>query len=215
MTVGPVRLAVVGANDIVSRGVAALVAEFPGRVRLVPYPPDPEGADPDVVLYDVVHLHTGDGHDFDLLVKETSAAVLVLAREPRPDLTACALARGADAWVSLEASSDELLQAVESAAAGGPDEVSAVPAPRSAMRLPSGVNLSARELEMLVCISEDLRNSEIAERFYLSVNSVKTYIRSAYRKIGVNNRAQAVLWCVQHGIPQQHPRDARADMGRP
>jgi DNA-binding CsgD family transcriptional regulator len=44
---------------------------------------------------------------------------------------------------------------------------------------------------------------EIAERCFLSVNSVKTYIRSAYRKIGVNNRSQAVLWFVQHGLPQQ------------
>jgi two-component system, NarL family, response regulator LiaR len=32
------------------------------------------------------------------------------------------------------------------------------------------------------------------------VNSVKTYIRSAYRKMGVNHRAQAVAWGIQHGF---------------
>ena len=38
----------------------------------------------------------------------------------------------------------------------------------------------------------------------VSVNSVKTYIRSAYRKIGVTTRPQAVSWCVRHGFPLPH-----------
>ena len=35
---------------------------------------------------------------------------------------------------------------------------------------------------------------------FLSINSVKTYIRSAYRKIGVTPRSQAVLWGVENGF---------------
>ncbi|GAA2145471.1 hypothetical protein GCM10009844_20210 [Nocardioides koreensis] len=203
MSVSPVRLTVIGANGIVARGVAALAAEFPDRLRMVPYPWPPAAQDPDVVLYDAVGLHTGDGHDLDLLVSETAAAVLVLAREARPDLTGCALARGADGWVSLEADDDELLAAIESAAAGSLEPESGTPdAADSGLRLPEGVSLSSREAEMLGYIAQDLRNTEIAERCFLSVNSVKTYIRSAYRKIEVNNRAQAVLWWVQHGAPQ-------------
>ena len=34
----------------------------------------------------------------------------------------------------------------------------------------------------------------------MSVNTVKTYIRTAYRKMGVNTRARAVLWGVDHGF---------------
>ena len=204
MSVSPVRLAVIGANGIVARGVAALAAEFPDRLRLVPYPCAPAGLDPDVVLYDAVGLHTGDGHDLDLLVRETSAAVVVLARAARPDLTACALARGADGWVSLEADDHEIVGAIESAAAGSLEpENGEAPPFDSALRLPEGVHLSAREAEMLGYIAQDLRNSEIAERCFLSVNSVKTYIRGAYRKIGVSNRSQAVLWWVQHGLPPE------------
>ncbi len=204
MSVSPVRLAVIGANGIVARGVAALAAEFPDRLRLVPYPDAPAGQDPDVVLYDAVALHTGDGQELDLLVRETSAAILVLARAARADLTGCALAREADGWVSLEADDDEMIAAIESAAAGSLEpENGHAPLVDSGLRLPEGVSLSAREVEMLGYIAQDLRNIEIAERCYLSVNSVKTYIRSAYRKIRVSNRAQAVLWLVQHGLPQQ------------
>jgi DNA-binding NarL/FixJ family response regulator len=43
-------------------------------------------------------------------------------------------------------------------------------------------------------------SQEIADRAYLSINSVKTYIRSGYRKIGVQRRTQAVLWGVSHGF---------------
>ncbi|MDP2774124.1 MAG: response regulator transcription factor, partial [Nocardioides sp.] len=60
--------------------------------------------------------------------------------------------------------------------------------------------LSPREAEILALITQGLRNQEIADRAYLSINSVKTYIRSAYRKIGVERRAQAVLWGVKNGF---------------
>ena len=49
-------------------------------------------------------------------------------------------------------------------------------------------------------ITQGLSNQEIAERSYLSINSVKTYIRTAYRKIGVTRRAQAVAWGMRHGF---------------
>ena len=208
MSVSPVRLAVIGANGIVTRGVAALAAEFPDRVRLVPYPCPPAGLDPDVVLYDAMRLRSGDGQDLDLLVRDTSAAVVVLGRDARPDLTGCALALGADAWVSLEAADEEHRRRdrVRSRRDSSSRENGDAPPVDAVLRLPDGDQLSAREAEMLSYIAQDLRNTEIAERCFLSVNSVKTYIRSAYRKIGVSNRTQAVLWLVQHGPSPQAER---------
>ena len=41
---------------------------------------------------------------------------------------------------------------------------------------------------------------------YLSINTVKTYIRSAYRKIGVTGRSHAILWGVDHGFQPDHHR---------
>ena len=67
--------------------------------------------------------------------------------------------------------------------------------------------LSARESEIIALITKGLTNQEIAERAYVSINSVKSYIRSAYRKIGVTRRAQAVAWAMQNGFePDRAPR---------
>jgi two-component system, NarL family, response regulator LiaR len=60
--------------------------------------------------------------------------------------------------------------------------------------------LTVRESEVVAHITLGLSNKEIASRAYLSINSVKSYIRSAYRKMGVTTRSQAVLWAVHHGF---------------
>ncbi|MGA8257827.1 MAG: LuxR C-terminal-related transcriptional regulator [Nocardioides sp.] len=72
--------------------------------------------------------------------------------------------------------------------------------------------LTLRESQVLAFITEGLTNLEIAEATYLSINSVKTYIRTAYRKIGVNRRAQAVAWGMTHGYaPSDRPTDRPTD----
>jgi DNA-binding CsgD family transcriptional regulator len=60
--------------------------------------------------------------------------------------------------------------------------------------------LSAREAEVVALITQGLGNAEIASRTYTTINTVKTYIRSAYRKIGVDSRTRAVLWGIDHGF---------------
>ena len=60
--------------------------------------------------------------------------------------------------------------------------------------------LSSREAEVLALIVQGEPNQDIADALFLSINSVKTYIRSAYRKVGVINRAQAVAWGIEQGF---------------
>ena len=60
--------------------------------------------------------------------------------------------------------------------------------------------LTAREAEVLSLITMGLSNAEIAHQLVLSVNSVKSYIRSCYRKIYAESRSHAVLWGVAHGL---------------
>lgn len=55
-------------------------------------------------------------------------------------------------------------------------------------------HLSPREVQILELVCSGLTNAEIATRLFLSINSVKTYIRTLYRKIGVTRRAQCVAW---------------------
>lgn len=58
------------------------------------------------------------------------------------------------------------------------------------------VALTHREREIVSLIARGYSNQEIAAELYLSINSVKTYIRSAYRRIGVERRTQAVVWAL-------------------
>ena len=68
--------------------------------------------------------------------------------------------------------------------------------------------LTERESEILALITQGKSNAEVAATTYLSINSIKSYIRSTYRKLGVKSRTQAVLWGVEHGFkPDQHRID--------
>jgi DNA-binding NarL/FixJ family response regulator len=62
------------------------------------------------------------------------------------------------------------------------------------------VGLSPREAEVIALIAQGLRNQEIADRVYLSINSIKTYVRSAYRKMGVRSRSEAIIWALDNGF---------------
>lgn len=56
--------------------------------------------------------------------------------------------------------------------------------------------LSRREREVLLLVAASRTNQEIADELFVSVNTIKTYLRTSYRKIGVSRRSQAVLWTV-------------------
>jgi DNA-binding NarL/FixJ family response regulator len=66
--------------------------------------------------------------------------------------------------------------------------------------------LTDRESEILALITQGHSNAEVATLTYLSPNTVKSYIRTIYRKIDVTSRTQAVLWGVRHGFTPDHHR---------
>lgn len=61
-------------------------------------------------------------------------------------------------------------------------------------------NLSPRELEVITLITQGHSNAEIVETLGCGMNTVKSHVRSAYRKVGVVSRSQAVMWGCQHGL---------------
>ncbi|HXH79274.1 helix-turn-helix transcriptional regulator [Nocardioides sp.] len=64
--------------------------------------------------------------------------------------------------------------------------------------------LTRRESEVLGLIVSAASNREVGNLLCLSPNSVKSYIRSIYRKIGVSSRSQAVLWGLEQGFGVEH-----------
>jgi DNA-binding NarL/FixJ family response regulator len=203
MVESPSRVAVVSPLDVVATGLTAMLDQHPDQVRVVDLAAGFGADDPDVILYDAIGLHEGDGTDLEHFVKETSAAVLVVSQDLRPDLASRALARGADGFFSLGVDDEQLLQAVLAATTLDHDARSVVKTGGAGAvehRLGHDVGLTPREIDVLTLITQGFSNQEIAEQSYLSINSVKTYIRSAYRRIGVTSRSQAVVWCLQHGF---------------
>lgn len=203
MSGSPVRVAIVASEDVVATGLEGVLAEDPSRIEVVEFQSLGNLADPDVVLYDVIGLHEGDQATLEHLVKETSAAVIAIARDLRPDLAARALAKGVDGCISMSAPRDQILQLIFAAADGqlaGDVTVDEPGLEQPFERLGLDVGLTARETEVLRLITRGFTNLEIADQLYLSINSVKTYVRSAYRRLEVTSRSQAVAWCIQHGF---------------
>ena len=62
---------------------------------------------------------------------------------------------------------------------------------------------------MLALLCQGLSNQEITERAFLGMNTVKTHMRTHYRKIGVDSRTRAVLWGIDHGFRPDRARHTR------
>jgi LuxR family maltose regulon positive regulatory protein len=67
-----------------------------------------------------------------------------------------------------------------------------IPLPRSVDQAAGSTSPSSRELEILRHLSTGLSNREIATELYISVNTMKTHVRSLYRRLDVSSRSQAV-----------------------
>ena len=201
---------IVTPQDVVARGLRTILEEEIGAdagTDLVVTVESPDGeldgapdGDPDVVLYDAIGLLDGGTTELDHWVKDSSAVVVAVSQDLRPDLASTALARGARAAVSVGASAHDLAEVVTAAVAGNLEEVPAAQEGERFSRLGGGAGLSDREVDVLSLIVCGVSNQTIASTLFLSVNSVKTYIRSTYRKAGVDNRAQAVAWALAHGF---------------
>ena len=75
----------------------------------------------------------------------------------------------------------------------------------------SQVNLTRREIEILTHIAAGLTNKEIADRLFISLNTVKTHVGNIFKKIGVSNRVQAILWVAENFNPEFS--DTRVELG--
>jgi DNA-binding NarL/FixJ family response regulator len=71
--------------------------------------------------------------------------------------------------------------------------------------------LSMREQEVLALIACGMSNAEIGRELFLSVDTVKTYVRRLYGKLGVRNRAQAALHAARHNVMPPETRRGRVE----
>jgi DNA-binding NarL/FixJ family response regulator len=198
----PLRLAIVDDYAVVIAGVASFLAAE--RIDVVETgATSPVVTDVDIVLYDTFGQVEGTGIDLEEFVRDSGAKVVIYSWNLQPQMIREAVAGGARGYLSKVLTGPQVVAALERVMNGeiviitGDNETSV----DSVGDWPGReAGLSPREAEIIALITQGLTNQQIAERVFLSINSVKTYIRSAYRKIGAERRSQAVLWGTQNGF---------------
>jgi DNA-binding NarL/FixJ family response regulator len=159
---------------------------------------------PDVAIID---LRIGDGNGLDLVRAARAArpemGIVVLTMYAGDEQLFAALEAGASAFVSKDAPTDEVIAAARHAFAA-PRSFSAADLAEALQRRgqPSGPQLSPRETEVLTLLAEGLSVAAISKRLFISESTTKSHISSVYEKLGVNNRASAVMAAIRAGLVQ-------------
>lgn len=204
------RVAVVNDYEVVVKGVAAMLQSYRHLVNIVELDAQAPVATPvDIALYDTFAQTQGDASETrDILQNPNVAKVVVYTWNFDEGRARDVVRMGAFGCLSKSLTAKALATALADVHAG---RVVISPAPKRGAELvgdwpgrPEG--LSAREAEVLALITQGLSNQEIADRTRLSANSIKSYIRAAYRKIGVSTRSKAILWGVEHDLLPDHVR---------
>jgi DNA-binding NarL/FixJ family response regulator len=214
-----IRLAIVDDYPVVVAGVASfLAAEHIDIVETGAL--TPVLSDVEIVLYDTFAQIEGKGLDLEDFLRDSGGAkVVVYSWNLDPRLIQEVVARGASGYLSKVLSGPQIVAALERVMNG---EIVILPGLCESSANGAGdwpgrsIGLTPREAEIIALITQGLTNDEIAKRAFLSINSVKTYIRTAYRKMNVSSRSQAVLWGVDNGFRPDTLRSINpALVGRP
>jgi NarL family two-component system response regulator LiaR len=195
----PIRVALSNDYEIALLGLAQMLARHPSQVQVVDLTTQPVMAhQPDVILFDTFGRLPHDDRKLRAIIAQNDALVVVYSWDDYPE--EAARAAGAAGYVSKTLDSHELVAAIVAIHDGDrPRPVEGEG--KAVMTWPGQVlGLSQREAEMLTYVTRGFTNEEIASHSYLSVNTVKTYLRTAYAKIGARNRAEAVAWGFRHGF---------------
>lgn len=132
--------------------------------------------------------------------------ILVLSAYERGEYIVGLLRAGAAGYVLKHDSSEMLVEAVRTVAAGQ-DWLSPrvanilVKAMRNYEERPAA-KLTSREMEVLTLMAQGYKNDNIAEMLVITPSTVKNHVRHIFRKLGVDSRVEAVLYAIEHVLDQ-------------
>ena len=207
----PIHIALVDDYDVVLIGLAHMFDRYGDRIVVAEIDANQATNDAvDIVLYDSFAQPESDHDEIAELVRNPNASkVVVYTWNFQPELVESARRQGVDGYLPKTLAARDLVSALERIHAG---EKIFLDAPRRVSSA-NGLDwpgrregITDRESEILALITQGKSNADVARLTYLSPNTVKSYIRSVYRKIGADSRTQAVLWGVEHGFTPDHHR---------
>ena len=173
----------------VSNGEAAIDATRVGEV--------------DVVLMDVNLGQSMSGIEATRLIKEVSPStrVLILSMFTDPGTVSEGIKAGADGYLSKSASRESVIQAIRDVSQGrsvlDPNVTEGIFG-RIGGKDPDA--LTDRELTCLQLLADGQSTKEIASEMHLSEETVKTYLKSIFKKLAVRDRTEAVAEAFRRGL---------------
>jgi DNA-binding NarL/FixJ family response regulator len=154
---------------------------------------------PDVVVLDL-RLPRLSGFEVIVQLRKESppARIVILSNYQGSEDIYRAVRSGAMAYLTKDASGEELLNAIESVDRGL-RYLPHMALDRLAERMPS-VELTPRESEVLACITQGRSNREIAVQLRIAEKTVRIHVSSVLEKMGARDRTQATIYALQRGL---------------
>lgn len=213
----PIRLLLVDDHQMVLDGLRAMLAPHADAAVVVAATTDPAEArrlvvdeSPDVALVDV-RMRSTSGHELcvELLQRAPNLKVVLLTVYDDEQYLFEGLRAGASGYLTKQVLADELIghlrkvlegETVIEPSLAGRVALTAARLHRGEFWPGAGLGLSQRESEVLELMVRGSSNRAIAARLVLGEETIKTHVRSIYRKLGVNDRSQAVAVALREGV---------------
>jgi DNA-binding NarL/FixJ family response regulator len=195
----PVTVSLVNDYEIILHGLHAMLEPFTDRVRVVSHD---VGGTPersaDIALFDTF----GGRRDAieraaDMVSERRVGHVVLYTWDAAAAFVEQACDIGVSAIVPKSVAGPALVEVLERVAEG---EQYGLHRHRHKCLGGPPEQLSAREREVLALIARGCSNRVIADELYLSIDTVKTYVRRLFHKLGVRNRTQAAMLATDHGV---------------
>ncbi len=215
---GAIRVLVADDHALFRRGLN-MILESEGGIQVVAEAEDGvEAVDtarelaPDVVLMDV-RMPRLSGIEAAIRIREAvpSAKILMLTVSDEEDDLYEAVKAGANGYLLKEISIEEVADAIRAVTQGQSlispsmaskllDEFNTLSKQADEKTNPHAPRLTERELEVLQLVAQGLSNRRIADKLFISENTVKNHVRNMLEKLHVHSRMEAVLYAMREKL---------------
>jgi DNA-binding NarL/FixJ family response regulator len=162
---------------------------------------------PDIVILDIEMPVMGAQAALTRMLRISPLPkVIIVTVFADPRLVRELLERGASAYLSKSASTQDLITTVHSVARGQNEDNVILSVPRGALAAAEdnaagdeSSPLSLREMEVLLSVARGMSNKQVAEKLHLSVTTVKRHLSNVYEKLKVGSRGEATRKAISEG----------------
>jgi DNA-binding NarL/FixJ family response regulator len=197
---------IVDDHEVVREGLRLSLSRAP-HIRVIGEASDGESAValaerrlPNVVIMDV-RMPGLDGLDAtkELMAKEPNVAVLIFTAYSERSLLARGLESGAKGYILKEAPHETLVRAIEKVA-NGDSFIDPALMPAFLSGKDREDMLTAREREILQLLADGMSNADVAQRLFISQETVKSHVRHILAKLEADTRTHAVAIALRDAI---------------